>query len=81
MLNPGLVSTERWFDLAGNWDDPAKFVDAVKALHLSKQQTGKLLQLRELWTENVRRCIDEPCGQTRLSQHSVSYLQIGNCFQ
>jgi hypothetical protein len=49
---------ERWFDLASNWDDPAKFVAAVKALQLSRQQTGKLMRLREQWTENIRRCTD-----------------------
>ena len=54
-------SCSRWFDLAGSWDDPDKFIAAVRALQLSRQQISKLLQLRELWTEDVRRCGTQNC--------------------
>ena len=55
------MTLPRWLDLAGNWDDPDKFIAAVRALQLSKQQISRLLQLRELWTEDVRRCRLQCC--------------------
>jgi len=57
-----VVTLSRWLDLAGNWDDPDKFIAAVRALQLSKQQISRLLQLRELWTEDVRRCRRQSCS-------------------
>lgn len=51
------MMSSRWFDLAGNWDEPDKFVDAVQAMQLSRQQIDELLQMRELWTDSVRRCL------------------------